>query len=46
MPSALPRLNVVMTEEMRAWLEARRAPCESASNVLRRVLLEAMKRDP
>ena len=42
MPSKLPRLNVVMTQEMRDWLEAQRRPCESAAHVIRRLVDQAM----
>jgi hypothetical protein len=43
MPSKLPRLNVVMTPEMRQWLEDRRGPCESAAHVVRRIVAQAMQ---
>jgi Arc/MetJ-type ribon-helix-helix transcriptional regulator len=42
MPSKLPRLNVVMPQSMRDWLEAQRLPCESASHVVRRLINDAM----
>lgn len=45
MPSTLPRLNLVMTPEMRQWLEGQRQPCESASHVIRRLILQAMAAD-
>lgn len=44
MPSKLPRLNVVMPAHMREWLDQQRQPCESASQVLRRLIAEAMQR--
>ncbi len=43
MPSKLPRLNVVMPQAMRDWLDAQRLPCESAAHVVRRLIAEAMK---
>jgi hypothetical protein len=43
MPSTLPRLNLVMTAEMRRWLDDQRQPCESASHVVRRLILHAMQ---
>lgn len=43
MPSTLPRLNMVMTPEMRQWLNDQRQPCESASHVVRRLILHAME---
>jgi hypothetical protein len=42
MPSQLPRLNVVMTQAMRDWLEQQRRPCESAAHVIRRLIDQAM----
>jgi hypothetical protein len=42
MPSHLPRLNVVMTPEMRQWLDSQRMPCESAAHVVRRLITQAM----
>lgn len=42
MPSTLPRLNLVMTAEMRQWLDDQRQPCESAAHVVRRLILQAM----
>jgi hypothetical protein len=44
MPSKLPRLNVVMPANMREWLDRQRQPCESASQVVRRLIAEAMQR--
>jgi hypothetical protein len=44
MPSQLPRLNVVMPQIMRDWLEQQRRPCESAAHVIRRLIDEAMLR--
>lgn len=44
MPSQLPRLNIVMTQSMRDWLEQQRRPCESAAHVVRRLIDEAMQR--
>lgn len=44
MPSSLPRLNVVMSQAMREWLEQQRRPCESAAHVVRRLIDEAMTR--
>lgn len=44
MPSHLPRLNVVMPQAMREWLDQQRQPCESASQVVRRLIHEAMQR--
>lgn len=44
MPSQLPRLNVVMPQVMRDWLNQQRRPCESASHVIRRLIDEAMQR--
>lgn len=44
MPSKHPRLNVVMTPEMRQWVQDQRLPLESASEVVRRLILEAMQR--
>lgn len=44
MPSQLPRLNVVMPQAMRDWLEQQRSPCESAAHVVRRLIDEAMQR--
>jgi hypothetical protein len=46
MPSKLPRLNVVMPQAMRDWLDAQRRPCESASHVVRRLIDQAMKAAP
>lgn len=45
MPSQLPRLNVVMPQSMRDWLEQQRGPCESAAHVIRRLVIQAMQRD-
>lgn len=42
MPSQLPRINVVMTQEMRQWLDDQRMPCESAAHVVRRLITQAM----
>lgn len=44
MPSQLPRLNVVMPQTMRDWLEQQRRPCESTAHVVRRLIDEAMQR--
>jgi hypothetical protein len=46
MPSKLPRLNVVMTPEMRQWLEEQRQPCESAAHVVRRIVAGSMATTP
>jgi hypothetical protein len=46
MPSQLPRLNLVMTPEMRQWIEAQRQPCESAAHVVRRLIVQAMQSPP
>ena len=43
MPSQLPRLNVVMPRAMREWLDQQRKPCESASQVVRRLIDDAMQ---
>jgi Arc/MetJ-type ribon-helix-helix transcriptional regulator len=43
MPSNLPRLNVVMPQYMRDWIEAQRLPGESASQAVRRLIAQAMK---
>ena len=44
MPSELPRVSVVMPPSMREWIEQQRQPCESAAQVIRRVIHEAMQR--
>ena len=44
MASSLPRLNIVVSTEMRQWVEAQRLPCQSASDVVRRLILQAMTR--
>jgi hypothetical protein len=46
MPSQLPRLNLVMTPDMRQWIEAQRQPCESAAHVVRRLIVQAMQSPP
>jgi hypothetical protein len=43
MASQLPRLNLVMTPEMRQWIEDQRQPCESAAHVVRRLITQAMR---
>ena len=43
MPSQLPRLNVVMPQSMRDWLNQQRRPCESAAHVVRRLIDDAMQ---
>ena len=45
MPSELPRVSVVMPKDMRDWIEQQRQPCESAAQVIRRVLYRAMQAD-
>lgn len=46
MPSELPRVNVSMTPEMKAWVDRQRLPCESAASVVRRLIDAAMRKLP
>ena len=43
MPSKLPRLNVVMDQSLRDWIDRSRRPTESAAAFIRRVLHDLME---